>query len=402
MPHDQEHPMEHTLRAWAATRRQQAGRPFALHPADRARLQADIARVFGPDARAASATALPWRRFLPRLAFALGAGVLLLLAIQQWAPTRDDASMDLARQEAPAAPEPVLSPLAERFGQDATADLALLSAPLEPGPPVLAEPSPRLRAAPDSGGALMLQHYGLDPLAPGDAASVRSAPARQAPDPSAAGDRVPAPADSRVTMPLPEARAMRQPAPRPYAVPAQTSPPTAPPDGAVAEPESAVATSLAPMIDATTAAAPALAPAPADVPTAASAATAEQSPDWAGDFTRPQAPRRNLNAPPDYVLRSFRVEQRGTALRLLDEDGSVYDGAILPGPPAPTLAVTSFADELPLPGSAGFRVTGTNLSARAGLVFQGVLVTGATVRIQGHAILGGRDRIVVDAPGTTD
>jgi len=96
------------------------------------------------------------------------------------------------------------------------------------------------------------------------------------------------------------------------------------------------------------------------------------------------------------------VEQRGTALRLLDEDGSVYDGAILPGPPAPTLGGASFADELPLPGSAGFRVTGTNLSAGADLVFQGVLVTGATVRIQGHAILGGRDRIVVNAPGTAD
>jgi hypothetical protein len=409
MPHDQQHPMEQTLRAWAATRRQQAGGPFALHPADRARLQAEIARAFGPDAQPAPAAALAWRRFLPRLAFALGAAVLLLLAIQQLAPTRNDSSMDLARHEAPTTPESGRSPAAAPVERFAELHLDLSSAPPEPGSPGLAESSPRLRVAPDSGEVHTLQHYGLQPLVSDAVPPLTSVPAPEASYPPAARDRALSMADSpRPTMPSPEARAMRQPAPRPQAGPTQMSRLTAPPDGVPAKPGSDRAAGLAPVIGTTTAVAPALAPAPADPSKAASleaatsAVTAGQPPDWAGEFTRPQAPRRNLNAPPDYALRSFRVEQRGTTLRLLDEDGSVYDGIIVSGQPASAPASTSFAKDPHPPGSVGFRVSGTNRSARNDLVFQGVLVTGATVRIQGHAILGGRDRIVVDARGTAD
>ena len=409
MPHDQQHPMEQTLRAWAATRRQQAGGPFALHPADRARFQDEIARSLGPSAQPAPAAALPWRRLLPRLAFALGAAVLLLLAIQQLAPTRNDSPMDLARHEAPTAPESGRSPLAAPVERVAELHLDLSSAPLEPGSPGLPESSPRLRAAPDSGEVRMLQHHGLQPLVSGDVPPLTSAPAPEASYPPPARDRALPMADSpRTTMPPPEARAIRQPVPRPHAVPTQMAPLAAPPDGVPTKPGSDSAASLAPVIGTTTAAAPALAPAAADPPRAASleastsAVTAEQPPDWVGEFTRPQAPRRNLNAPPDYALRSFRVEQRGTTLRLLDEDGSVYDGVIVSGQPAFAPAITSFAKDPHSPGSVGFRVSGTNRSARNELVFQGVLVTGATVRIQGHAILGGRDRIVVDARGTAD
>jgi hypothetical protein len=249
--------MEQTLRAWAATRRQQAGGPFALHPADRARLQAEIARTFGPDAQPASATALAWRRFLPRLAFALGAAVLLLLAIQQLAPTRNDSPMDLARHEAPTTPESGRSPAAAPVERFAELHLDLSSAPPEPGSPGLAESSPRLRAAPDSGEVHTLQHYGLQPLVSDAVPPLTSVPAPEASYPPAARDRALSMADSpRPTMPSPEARAMRQPAPRPHAGPTQMSPLTAPPDGVPAEPGSDPAAGLAPVIGTTTAAAP--------------------------------------------------------------------------------------------------------------------------------------------------
>jgi hypothetical protein len=151
-------------------------------------------------------------------------------------------------------------------------------------------------------------------------------------------------------------------------------------------------------------AAPAVAQPAGEARARSSGATREARPDWAGAFTRTTVSRRNFNAPPDYALRSFRVEQRGAELRLLDEDGSVYRGVVLAAQPtAPgDSRITTFAGGTLPAGALAFRVYGTNQSAGRDLLFQGVLVTGATVRVQGQAILGGRDRIVVDAPGRAE
>jgi hypothetical protein len=126
----------------------------------------------------------------------------------------------------------------------------------------------------------------------------------------------------------------------------------------------------------------------------------EPPPDWSAFFIRQQLARRNLNAPPDVALQSFKVEQRGQVLRVLDADGSIYRGIVTsdsgraaevsPGRTAFT------GGELP-PGSLNFQVTGTNRTTRQTLLFQGLIATGGTARLQAHALIGGRDRVVVEA-----
>jgi hypothetical protein len=122
------------------------------------------------------------------------------------------------------------------------------------------------------------------------------------------------------------------------------------------------------------------------------------APDWAGEFIRPAAVRRNFNAPPDYALRSFRVEQRGTSIRVLDADGSIYEGRLeaqAPADPGPDALTYGLA---PSPTNVlQLEVSGTNLSSKKLLLFRGTITTGATSRIEGRALLDGRDRIVIDA-----
>jgi hypothetical protein len=91
--------------------------------------------------------------------------------------------------------------------------------------------------------------------------------------------------------------------------------------------------------------------------------------------------RRNLNSPPmPDVLQSFRLEQSGETLRVIDQDGSTYEGRIQPLQSSPETvvgtavirpekAVTDQADS----GTAGysFRVTGTNQSLNQQVVFKG-------------------------------
>jgi hypothetical protein len=140
-------------------------------------------------------------------------------------------------------------------------------------------------------------------------------------------------------------------------------------------------------------------PLPGDSNAPAVAEGEATTPDWQADFVQQQVMRRNFNAPPAVALQSFQLEQRGRVLRVLDEDGSVYEGRFM-------LDVSNLTFSLPQMSLAGgvvpanslsFEVMGTNRSSRRSLVFQGVIVTGATERIQGQAVIGGRDRIVIDA-----
>lgn len=166
--------------------------------------------------------------------------------------------------------------------------------------------------------------------------------------------------------------------------------------------------------------------------------------------------RSNFNSPPvPNVLQSFLVEQTGQQIRLVDADGSVYDGAIEPPPaeetkvalarraPAPDLkkdieakrvqsAAAVSAGEMAASQNVFFRVAGTNRTLNQQVVFHGnfladtnqanVMVRGATLHlnqaptpssqqtewlqsqsqranalIRGQATIGASNRIEIDA-----
>jgi hypothetical protein len=92
------------------------------------------------------------------------------------------------------------------------------------------------------------------------------------------------------------------------------------------------------------------------------------------------------------VLANFQVQQNGNAIRVVDADGSVYDGALQPentvaqngpapaAPPASTLAevgrekIPAKRDETQSAQNYFFRVTGTNLTLKQNIVFVGSLL----------------------------
>jgi hypothetical protein len=93
------------------------------------------------------------------------------------------------------------------------------------------------------------------------------------------------------------------------------------------------------------------------------------------------------------------VEQRGQYLQVLDADGSVYRGRVRVGQSTSDqpVAQTSLTLGAGLSNGLSFVVVGTNRTSERTLSFQGLILTGATYRLQGRALLGGRDRIVVEA-----
>ena len=49
--------------------------------------------------------------------------------------------------------------------------------------------------------------------------------------------------------------------------------------------------------------------------------------------------RRNFNSPPPPpVLRSFQIQQTGSAIRVIDADGSIYEGSVTPRPAVNAIA----------------------------------------------------------------
>ncbi len=118
------------------------------------------------------------------------------------------------------------------------------------------------------------------------------------------------------------------------------------------------------------------------------------------------------NGAPQIVLNSFRVEQHGSELRLIDADGSIYTGYLQPSTRAYRRRAASaqasgttlqdaggtegarapVAPAVPSEGQAyTFRVTGTNLTLHKKVVFQGSLTTVTNLALSGNAsnTLGG-------------
>jgi hypothetical protein len=130
--------------------------------------------------------------------------------------------------------------------------------------------------------------------------------------------------------------------------------------------------------------------------TFADAARTQTSPQLLQRFVQKDADakllRARVSSPPDSVLVAFQVEQSGSRLRIIDNDGSVYTGSLqLPEPLVGQLAVEAPAVQVPPLGAAAkrtealapattgistssfyfFRVTGTNRSLNQEVVFSG-------------------------------
>ena len=101
MANEPELPIETLLRAAAKKRREEAGAPFELHPADRRLLQGEVTRKFArPQAETRSFAALV-ARLWPRLAW--GVGILAILGLSVWVllplPRRAESEALLARNQ---------------------------------------------------------------------------------------------------------------------------------------------------------------------------------------------------------------------------------------------------------------------------------------------------------------
>jgi hypothetical protein len=110
--------MDETLKAYARKRREEAGAPLEIHPATRRLLQGEVARLRGSQA-ARSAPGGGWIRFLPRLGFALSICIVLAVVVWSLRPPASSYEMTAAGEseqqtavfydremDAPAKPQP--------------------------------------------------------------------------------------------------------------------------------------------------------------------------------------------------------------------------------------------------------------------------------------------------------
>ncbi len=325
-----ERDIEKGLRAWATRRREDAGAPVKLHPATRRLLQAEAARLRGGCGRGSVARWL-WGSPL-RLVLNLSAVAALVIAAALLLP-------QLHHAPAPVAITAGREVLAENLRKEAENPSA--GSPLNP---VETEKDSRdTSKAKSNANAIYL----------GDRLEVAK---KEAAPPSA----MPGAAPSTAILDQGEL--------------ANNSPPT---ETAAPTPTSAVAS-----VAVETPPAP---PAPAPV---------VQRLFWASSLTNTSA-HYELTAKKSevaQVLASFRTEQTGNRLRVIDADGSVYTGVL-----AAARGQVSNGTVSPVQ-SRSFRVSGTNVTSRQRVVFTGRLVLGAQPQpAASSTVVGGG----VDVSGAT-
>jgi hypothetical protein len=384
-----ERPIEKLLRAYGKKRRDEAGAPFELHPVGRRELQSEVSRRYGASAPQTGFVAGFLARFWPRLVLVSACAMLVLVAggILLNRETRHGSGTIMAKKDSVLRPDMVPQTEAPKADQSvASRQRALVPAPTPPAtaaaPPAARESQPpateslekgRLESAPSNDRdqrRLQSQLAATPSNSPTAAPSMREATKSIAMAPAAPA--APAPrrdVSNRVDgMALPAldktnemALAYRQLNSFP-ATNVTRYGPFAPVSGL----------QLAARV-------------------ADQQAFMRQQGEAPG--TSPTAPA----GPPGTgtaVLVSFRMEQSGRQLRVIDSDGSIYSGYVVAaalGSEIPRLAEDSsmsnaaasasaslltntfdFSGTVP-PGEFSFRVSGTNLTLNQYVVFAGDL-----------------------------
>jgi hypothetical protein len=414
MANEPERPIEKLLRAAAQKRRDDAGPPFVLHPADRRLLQGEVTRKFAkPQPQNRSLAALLGQLW-PRLAGGVAILALLGLAVRTLLPLphKDKSEALLARN---------VSASEDMLAQEPQPVNAPAPTAVSPAPAPTAKQQPALVALTDTAPTSPLSEFLQSRMAESpppeesataqlkspDAAKLALAPTQQA------ADRL----ESAIAV---LAESQGTPAPT------QTLAVNSALDGAAGRPP-AQAPVVATEAPARLMAGNSAQPSPSYRPSATVASANRSSPSSAVDYalakpaSEPAHEAKALtvaqrfvqvplgaqawnsladSAPaPHPVLASFQVEQSGTVLRIVDGDGSVYTGSLQPATvarrtrsakaeaPADTFGARYQTKELEqatasrldsdaqAQQSYAFRVTGTNRSLQKQVVFTGNLLT---------------------------
>ncbi|MBE0541083.1 MAG: hypothetical protein IH623_06840 [Verrucomicrobia bacterium] len=378
---ENERPIEKLLRRCAKRRGEETGAPLELHPANRQVLQGEVARQYPAKSAATGGRpgALGWKNLWPRLVWALP--VLMVLTLGVWTLVQQQKPQPGAAELAKADSQPP-APSRENPATRSEAAEAALPVHRAAATPTLAEPPLKLEQ--DN---LMVERS--RPL-------TTVAPTRGAGPPPPAFQTAPL-ADRSIGSepPTPVAAPSRSlgvarsdPAPENYA--RSTAPQAMPPPPA-SSPTAPAPTRTTPAVDRYGIS--------ASAPATLSQRFVQTPVEPAARSLAGSAPVR------PQVLASFRVEQDGSQLRVVDSDGSTYIGSIELPPidrsaataqtrkeaaePATQgqFAVTQADDEakrgLPLNQAFNFRVTGTNRTLQQPVVFAGnILMPTNVISIQ--------------------
>lgn len=379
MANEPERPIEKLLRAAARKRRDEAGAPFELHPADRRLLQGEVARQFPSAQREPRSGYEVLGQLWPRFAWAVA--ILAVLGVAVWlvvpVPGRNEQTALLARkepakdmkEEAPAA-SAIPSSAQESLGAPAAG--GRVSAPSEMPALPMAEP------------AAASQLVARDSSAAKSESVVRQQ--RALSDSAQLADRRKAATGQGMI-----SGSLSAPPPADFA------------NKASRQQDEFAATTVAGRSDTPASPAPAMSSA-AVADKAASLATKEsdssaktlrniQSPGVVQRFVQvaPGTSAKTLLAykakPAQPVLASFQVEQADSELRITDGDGSVYAGYVQVADAVQRARLAKAtgraieqgasanldSDQLALQNYS-FRVAGTNQTLRKQVVFTGNLI----------------------------
>ncbi len=317
-----QHGIEQELRAFARQRREAAGGSIELHPATRKLLQDEVACVVTPaplvtEPNRPAPERVNWLAgFWLRFAFSGSGLCILILAIIYWFPKEPAPQLQLAQSSA--------GPAAE-----SAPAIAAVSLPQQPDPAAASPVSDKLPAL----SALATSAEVSE--APASALAQPARPTSQSPPIEQESQKIELARESNATiteMKSPLAAVTVDPQPLLLAekaavrrevdnvLLAKNAPPA---------PQPIVATEL---LDAR------------EPPSRGAVLTDSQADStvtaWLLTSVDPRAKlRRNFNSPPPPgVLRSFRLEVAGKTVRLIDEDGSVYEGAFDSDSTTPSVA----------------------------------------------------------------
>jgi len=456
MPNEPDNNIEEQLKAWAAARRSDTGEPFELHPATRRMLQDEVARTY-PATRRESKSAPGWLALLrPRLALALSAvAATVVLSVALWpslAPNQVRGRQLLADRGEKKSQEPWQETLVKAEGQAAAEPAPAGRAGNEVTPPPAAMPALAVNnpaQSPAKAVPMSRAHRFGEATQTLDARSgvaKNSAESLERTDALATGKPVLEEKRKEIALArdvaaLSDRDASATPGRRESTVEQYGVKPTNSrglDDAPTAAGRKTDETTLAVRLGAVaseqtldkrpvTAGAPAVAgtgnekdallsyrklqaPSPPGAPAAVLEADRAQVSNELGffDLASGQATqqfaqvaryRRNFNSPPmPAILSSFQLEQRGRRLRIVDADGSIYEGEFIAeavSTSSPPLANARSGDELKetearkqdtltdgaakVGQNANFRVAGTNRTLNQPVVFTGNLWVPAPV-----------------------